>query len=94
MLIQKLRYKAERAGALLVDVDARNTSQQCSGCGVLVPKELSIRTHDCPHCGLVMDRDENAARNILARAVVGPGLANVALKGMRRAGNISEKIAA
>lgn len=94
MLIQKLRYKAERAGALLIDVDARNTSQQCSGCGALVPKELSVRTHDCPHCWLSMDRDENAARNILARAVVGPGLANVALKGMRRAGNISEKIAA
>ena len=89
-----LRYKAERAGALCIEIDAKNTSQQCSGCGHLVSKELSVRTHDCPHCGLLMDRDENAARNILARAVVGPGLANVVLKDKRRAGNLGEKLAA
>lgn len=94
MFIQKLRYKAERAGALLFDIDARQTSQQCSGCGRLVSKELSVRRHDCPHCGLSMDRDENAARNILARAVVGPGLANAVLKNKRRAGNIGLKAAA
>jgi putative transposase len=40
------------------------TSQECSGCGVLVQKSLSVRTHVCPSCGLILDRDENAAINI------------------------------
>jgi putative transposase len=76
--VSMLRYKAERAGAKLVEVDPRNTSQECSGCGMKVPKDLSVRRHDCPHCGLSVDRDINAARNILNRAGVGPGLHNVA----------------
>jgi len=67
-----LRYKAERAGARLIEVDPRNTSQRCSGCGVIVPKDLSMRTHECPDCGLILDRDVNAARNVLQRAVAGP----------------------
>lgn len=64
-----LRYKAESAGSEVVAVDPRWTSQLCSGCGELVKKGLKDRVHDCPHCGLVLDRDENAARNILARAL-------------------------
>jgi len=73
-----LRYKAERAGARLVVVDARYTSQDCSCCGMRVPKPLRERTHSCGNCGLCIDRDLNAARNILHRAGVGPGLQNVA----------------
>ena len=46
-------------------VNPYNTSQQCSGCGELVPKPLEERTHRCPFCGLVLDRDHNAAINIL-----------------------------
>ena len=45
------------------------TSQNCSACGRLVKKSLSVRTHICPSCGLVMDRDHNAAKNILQKAV-------------------------
>jgi putative transposase len=45
------------------------TSQNCSGCGTRVKKSLSVRTHICPSCGLVLDRDENAAINILQKAV-------------------------
>lgn len=86
--ISMLRYKAERAGARLVEVDPHNTTQDCSGCGVKVPKELGERSHDCPHCGLSIDRDLNAARNILHRAGVGPGLRNVANRGMRAGGNL------
>jgi putative transposase len=71
-----LDYKAERAGGRLIRVDPRNTSQRCSGCGELVPKSLAVRTHSCPSCGLVIDRDWNAARNIL-QAVVGLGQPNV-----------------
>ena len=49
------------------------TTQECSGCGKRVYKSLSIRTHVCPHCGLVIDRDHNAALNILSRALDGTG---------------------
>ncbi|HXN15124.1 MAG TPA: transposase [Usitatibacter sp.] len=73
-----LAYKAARAGCHLVEVDPRNTSQDCSGCGARVPKDLSVRRHECTHCGLAIDRDLNAACNILSRAGVGPGLRNVA----------------
>ena len=59
---------ASRRGATVIAVPPQNTSQDCSGCGAKVPKSLSVRTHQCPECGLVMDRDENAAKNILARA--------------------------
>ena len=88
--ISMLRYKAERAGASLVEVNPRSTTQDCSGCGSKVPKGLGDRQHECQHCGLSIDRDLNAARNILYRAGVGPGLRNVAgSRGMRAGGNIS-----
>ncbi len=45
------------------------TSQECSACGALVKKSLSVRTHICASCGVVLDRDINAALNILARAL-------------------------
>ena len=59
--------KAEEAGRTIVLVNPRNTSKMCSNpdCGKLVEKDLSVRVHECPHCGLVMDRDQNAALNIL-----------------------------
>jgi len=57
-------------GARLIEVDPRNTSQDCSGCGVKVPKDLADRLHYCSRCGLSIDRDLNAARNILDRAGV------------------------
>lgn len=66
---EAVRYKAERAGVAYVEIDPRNTSQVCSGCGALVPKPLTQRWHGCPHCGLSLHRDHNAARNILALAL-------------------------
>ncbi len=60
-----IEYKAEDAGTRLIRVPPGGTSQTCSGCGVVVRKQLSERTHSCPACGLVIDRDTNAARNIL-----------------------------
>ncbi len=60
-----LEYKAAWAGKRVVAVPPAYTSQDCSGCGERVPKSLSVRTHICPSCGLVLDRDENAAINIL-----------------------------
>ena len=63
--VQSTQSKAEWAGSKVPLVDPMNTSQMCSKCGLLVKKGLSMRTHRCPHCGLVMDRDQNAAINIL-----------------------------
>ena len=53
----------------VIAVAPHYTSQQCSGCGTIVTKSLSIRTHICHGCGVVLDRDQNAARNILERAL-------------------------
>lgn len=64
-----LGYYARLHGIPLISVPPQYTTQACSGCGILVQKSLSMRTHVCGHCGLVLDRDENAARNILAQAL-------------------------
>ena len=72
LLRQMLEYKAEEAGIQVVAVNPSNTTQTCSGCGRLVPKSLSVRVHVCPDCGLILDRDINAARNILALALTNP----------------------
>lgn len=66
--IRLLGEKAEDAARELILVDARNTSQDCSACGRRVPKALGVRVHACA-CGLVLDRDVNAARNIHARGL-------------------------
>ncbi len=69
-----LEAVAVKRGVHVVKVPPHGTSQDCSGCGVKVPKTLSIRTHECHKCGLTMDRDENAAINILHRALNAVGL--------------------
>jgi len=63
--IQFTIYKAEDAGRTVILVDPRNTSKRCSRCGRIVEKKLSDRVHSCT-CGLTLDRDHNAAINILA----------------------------
>lgn len=65
-LFELTSYKAENAGRKMLQVNPRNTSQNCSGCSELVKKDLSVRIHSCSNCGLTLDRDENAAKNILA----------------------------
>lgn len=57
--------KAACAGRVAVQVSPAYTSQDCSRCGHRVPKKLSARVHQCPICLLEMDRDQNAALNIL-----------------------------
>ena len=59
------QYKAEEAGRAYIEIDPRGTSQRCSRCGAVVKKDLSIRVHRCLHCSLEIDRDLNAAYNIL-----------------------------
>jgi putative transposase len=65
-LKEMLRYKAERAGARLIEVDCRKTSQTCPECGQVAKKTLSERIHRCD-CGCVLDRDHAAALVILQR---------------------------
>lgn len=66
--IDCLQYKGVKAGCTVVKVNPSGTSQNCSCCGNKVQKDLSERVHRCS-CGLTLDRDENAARNVLARAL-------------------------
>ncbi|MCG9966651.1 transposase [Pelotomaculum terephthalicicum JT] len=58
-----IRYKAERHGKVHVKVNPNSTSQECL-CGAHVPKDLSIRIHRCPVCGLVEPRDLVSAKLI------------------------------
>jgi putative transposase len=67
---QMLIYKCQLYGKDLVFLDERNTSKACSGCGHMQSMPLWKRTYSCTECGLVMDRDENSAVNILQRYFV------------------------
>jgi putative transposase len=73
-----LTFKAACAGKWVIAVPPAYTSQDCSSCGARVPKSLSVRTHVCPTCGLVLDRDEHAARNILRAGQARQGAVAVA----------------
>jgi len=64
LFVQWLEYFAKIYGKVLIKVNPQYTSQKCSNCGQTVKKTLSVRTHVCS-CGCVLDRDENAAINIL-----------------------------
>ncbi len=67
--VQMLKYKCVLAGKALVILDERDTSKTCSGCGSKQEMPLYKRTYRCETCGLVMDRDENSAVNILRRSL-------------------------
>lgn len=64
-----LRYKAIRHGAVFIEVNERQSTQTCSGCGALGGpkglKGLRVRSWACGGCGALHDRDRNAALNIL-----------------------------
>lgn len=83
-----LRYKAEKAGAQIIEIDPRYTSQTCPDCGQVKAKALAERTHRCD-CGCVMGRDHAAAVVILGRAVACPGTFNVGHQPVRAARNIN-----
>ena len=63
-----LEYFGQKFGRVTVAVNPAYTSQNCSSCGEVVKKSLSTRTHVCK-CGCRLDRDHNAAKNILTRAL-------------------------
>lgn len=64
-----LEYFGTKYGKATVAVPPHHTSQNCSNCGEVVKKSLSVRTHVCPHCNHIEDRDVNAAKNILQKAL-------------------------
>ena len=72
--LQMLNYKAAEAGSWAIGVNSKNTTQVCSGCQKIVSKTLASRKHKCLNCGLFIDRDINAARNILQLALRSPAL--------------------
>ncbi|PSB29242.1 transposase [filamentous cyanobacterium Phorm 46] len=63
-----LEYFGKVFGRITIAVNPAYTSQECSSCGAVVKKSLSTRTHTC-QCGCEMDRDHNAAINILNRGI-------------------------
>jgi len=85
MFVSWLEYFAQVMGKVVVAVPPQYTSQQCSSCGATVKKSLSVRTHVCK-CGTVLDRDHNAAFNILA---LGLKLAGLDLKNTPGHGEIN-----
>ena len=65
-LIKNTMYKAERAGKYCVKVNPKNTSKQCSNCGNIMEEQtLDDRDYHCIKCGITIDRDDNAAVNVL-----------------------------
>lgn len=63
-----LSYKAQDAGKVYVEVDSKDTVQECSRCSETVHKTIAAREHSCRHCGLRLPRGVNAARNVRKRA--------------------------
>ena len=62
-----LEYKCEREGTHFVEVEPKDTTKKCASCGMKTDKPLWVREHSCPACRFEMDRDANAAINILSR---------------------------
>jgi len=92
-----LEAVAVRRGVRVVKVKPHGTTVDCSTCGWEVPKTLAIRIHDCPNCLTVLDRDENAAINILIRAINDVGLTLSACGGLlswmtRHAGHLVKSV--
>jgi putative transposase len=64
-----LEYKCNREGTHFVGIEPAGTTKECASCGVESDKPLWVREHSCPVCGFEMDRDANAALNILSRGL-------------------------
>ena len=69
-----LEYKCEREGAHFVAVNPRGTTKECAACGTSTDKPLWVPEHSCPSCGFELDRDANAAWNILSRGLDSVGV--------------------
>lgn len=83
-----LEYFCEIFGRVAISVEPAYTSQECSACGTVVKKSLSTRTHTCK-CGCELDRDHNAAINILNK-----GLSTLGHRGINASGEETALLAA
>ena len=72
--IRLLEYKAKLHGVHVISVEPRNTTKACNQCGVKTSKPLWVREHSCPACGHEEDRDLNAAKNVLDKALAESGV--------------------
>lgn len=88
--LQILRYKAESAGRVVIEVDPSYTSQTCPQCGVVAKKELSERTHSCG-CGLTLHRDHAAAMIVRQRAFR-PARGELISPGVIQAGSVKRGV--
>ena len=92
-LVPMLGYKAESAGGQLTKVTPAYTSQTCSSCGWRPDEKigLSVRAFTCGSCGVSLDRDVNAARNILQKglAALNPGGASPGTRGDKQNGLVA-----
>ena len=74
IIVSQLAYKSQWYGREFIRVDARHTSQLCSGCGGIDPESRQRKRYRCGACGLRMDADTNAAINILRRGLSATGV--------------------
>ncbi len=86
--IEMLSYKESQSGGRAIPVNPWGTSQNCSRCGNMVPKSLAERIHRCPNCGLMLDRDVNAAINVMNGHTA--GRAGIYARGDRSLRNLPE----
>jgi len=75
-----LAYKADLHGVHVEPVEPRDTTKACNQCGVKTSKPLWVREHSCPACGHEEDRDLNAAKNVLDKALAKVGVPFVRTK--------------
>ena len=68
-----LSWVSWKRGVYFDKVDARGTSQYCPACGVHVPKDLSVRIHDCPECGYQTNRDVASSQLVRNRGLAAVG---------------------
>lgn len=87
-----LEYFGQKIGRITIAVEPAYTSQKCSDCGTIVKKSLSTRTHVCA-CGCKLDRDHNAAINILNRALGTTGHVGTWILNPNASGDLSSTIA-
>ncbi len=86
-----LEYFGTKLGRITVAVNPAYTSQKCSNCGTIVKKSLSTRTHIC-RCGCELDRDHNAAINILNSALSTVGHTGTWIKDPNASGDSSSTV--
>ena len=88
-----IQYKGARDGRLVVLVSPQYTSMDCSECGHRQEMALDVRTYSCPVCGNTMDRDVNAARNILERGLLQVGRDTTELKPVENGVRLGQRTA-